>query len=300
MDGTCNHLDRIRKIVDATLGWLSGLPAAPVAYIAEDRTPVATGVRPLLEFGVHSRGGPAELRVGGFRAESRPGTLAVVNAHFRNFGTPRTHWGFWCLSFDVRHGGPVPGIGAAPLLLTAALADPGRVQRRYEALAREFNTPGPAREARVQGAALLLLAELLEGLPGAAPGPQVRSLAVRQAMEWMRAHCRDSGLTLQRVADEVHLSAAHLGRLFRAETGSAPMKYLREVRMARARQLLHRTGLGIAEIAREVGYADPAYFSRLFKSENNGLSPRRFRLRNHAPAAGSGEGFPHDDAPSLW
>ena len=47
-------------------------------------------------------------------------------------------------------------------------------------------------------------------------------------------------------------------------------------RMSRARQLLDSTTLGIAEVAREVGYDDPLYFSRQFR-RTHGMSPRDYR-----------------------
>jgi AraC-like DNA-binding protein len=74
----------------------------------------------------------------------------------------------------------------------------------------------------------------------------------------------------------MHLSESHFGRLFRDETGVAPMKFLRDLRIARACELLRRTHLHVAEIAYDVGYSDPAYFSRLFHRQT-GTSPRAYR-----------------------
>jgi AraC family transcriptional regulator of arabinose operon len=48
------------------------------------------------------------------------------------------------------------------------------------------------------------------------------------------------------------------------------------LRMTRARGLLDRTTLTIAEIARAVGYDDPLYFSRHFR-DRHGVSPREYR-----------------------
>ncbi len=58
-------------------------------------------------------------------------------------------------------------------------------------------------------------------------------------------------------------------------------------RLDRARELLHRTRLTIAEIAREVGFRDPAYFSRIFKACTDGSGPRQFRRSGQAPPAGA-------------
>lgn len=63
------------------------------------------------------------------------------------------------------------------------------------------------------------------------------------------------------------------------------MQYLRDVRLNRARELLHRTRLTIAEIAHEVGFRDAAYFSRIFKARTGGSGPRLFRRSGQAPPA---------------
>ncbi|MCK5802631.1 MAG: hypothetical protein KAI66_07360, partial [Lentisphaeria bacterium] len=83
----------------STIVWLSTLDRAPVWYIAEDRTRVATGCRALLEFGLHTSGSKTDVRVGEHHAVSTPGTLVLMNSHYGNIGEPRTAWRFWCLSF---------------------------------------------------------------------------------------------------------------------------------------------------------------------------------------------------------
>ena len=57
------------------------------------------------------------------------------------------------------------------------------------------------------------------------------------------------------------------------------LAYQTALRMARARQLLDRTAAPVAEIAREVGYEDPFYFSRRFQ-RHHGMSPTQFRRRD--------------------
>ena len=77
-----------------------------------------------------------------------------------------------------------------------------------------------------------------------------------------------------------HLACApgHLSRVCRQASGMSASKLI-EARLVReARRLLAFTGLGIAQIAYELGFNDPAYFTRVF-SRAAGLSPRRFRDR---------------------
>ncbi len=283
MDRTCVMLEKTCKLVRGALDWLSRLDAAPVAYIAEDRTRVATGRRPLLEFGLHARGSEARVRVGKQCLVSRPGTLLVMNAHYGNFGEPRKSWGFWCLSLDVDRSAPWPGVGRSPLLAGAALHNPGAVASCYEAVAREYARPGPGQTARLKGAVLSLLGEALDGLAAGEDGPHRYSPPVETAIGFIHNELRNPALTLAAVARRTHLSEDHFGRLFRSEVGVSPMQYLRDARLQRARQLLHRTRLTVSEIAYEVGFRDPAYFSRVFKACTDGLSPREFRRSGGEP-----------------
>ncbi|MGH2354685.1 MAG: helix-turn-helix transcriptional regulator [Chloroflexota bacterium] len=78
-----------------------------------------------------------------------------------------------------------------------------------------------------------------------------------------------SGIVLAEPPDLPH----HVLLLFRRETGMAPVEYLHRYRLQRARELLERTTLPVAEIAAPVGLPDPYYFSRAFK-RREGVSPR--------------------------
>jgi len=282
MDRTCEMLDKTCELVHLTLDWMSGLDRVPVAYIAEDRTRVSTGRRPYLEFGLHSWGSDTDVQVGEKQVVSTPGDVVVMNAHHGNFGTPRKAWRFWCLSLDVSRSSPLPDVADSPLLAVARLRSPAPVATRYEEVAREYARPGQAQAARLKGALLLLLAELLEGLTPSEDGPHRHSTPVETAVCFMHNGHRNSSLDLADVARHAHLSEAHFGRLFRAEVGVSPMQYLRDVRLNRARELLHRTRLTIGEIAHEVGFRDPAYFSRVFKACTGGMGPRRFRVDRRA------------------
>jgi AraC family transcriptional regulator, transcriptional activator of pobA len=83
-------------------------------------------------------------------------------------------------------------------------------------------------------------------------------------------------LSLRDVADEIGMTPGHLTTVVRRRTGRTVGEWISERRMAEARNLLIETELPISEIARRVGVADPAYFSRLFKRVH-GTSPRTWR-----------------------
>jgi AraC family transcriptional regulator of arabinose operon len=71
-------------------------------------------------------------------------------------------------------------------------------------------------------------------------------------------------------------SPSHFSARFRTVTGHSVTEYVQRLRMARARQLLITSDRTVADIAAAMGYPNPFYFSRHFRTVN-GLSPRDFR-----------------------
>jgi AraC family transcriptional regulator of arabinose operon len=74
------------------------------------------------------------------------------------------------------------------------------------------------------------------------------------------------------------MSPSHFAHLFREETGTTPQRMFEEIRMRRASQLLLSTGLNIGEIAQDLGYENPFYFSRRF-SKFWRVSPSAYRAQ---------------------
>lgn len=79
-------------------------------------------------------------------------------------------------------------------------------------------------------------------------------------------------------AAALSVSTTHLSRLSRAETGDSALRLIDARTLREARRYLAYTNLNIATIAYELGFKDPAYFTRFF-SRNGGLSPRAFRAQ---------------------
>jgi AraC family transcriptional activator of pobA len=72
------------------------------------------------------------------------------------------------------------------------------------------------------------------------------------------------------------VSPTHLSRVARAATGRSAIRMIEARIMREARRNLAYTNLGISTIAYSLGYADPAYFTRVFK-QDAGVSPKAFR-----------------------
>ncbi len=90
------------------------------------------------------------------------------------------------------------------------------------------------------------------------------SLAKRRVLELIDAGL-DARLTIESLAHEVGLSAAHFARAFKQTLGRAPHQYLLGRRLERARQLIETTDASLWDIAQRTGFADQAHFTRLFK-----------------------------------
>lgn len=98
---------------------------------------------------------------------------------------------------------------------------------------------------------------------------------VRQAMDYMRAHCTEH-LSLNDVADHVYVSSWHLSKLINRHVGQSFFDILGRMRMDRAKGLLKHTTLRVHEIADRCGYSDLGHFSKSFK-KITGMTPGEYR-----------------------
>ncbi len=110
---------------------------------------------------------------------------------------------------------------------------------------------------------------------------------VLRTLRFMREHLGEN-LTLAQMAGCAGLSVAHLGAIFRRQLNCSPIEFHIRLRLHRACELLEISDHTVSEIAHALGYADPLYFSRLFR-QKIGQSPSDFRAA-HAPRRSSGQG----------
>lgn len=104
---------------------------------------------------------------------------------------------------------------------------------------------------------------------------------VRRATEFIQNNFAREGLSLQEVADEIHISPTYLSIIFKKEKGINFVDFLFETRMKEAMRLLLMEDLKTYEVAERVGYANPQYFSVSFK-KYTGVSPTEFKQSNKA------------------
>ena len=84
------------------------------------------------------------------------------------------------------------------------------------------------------------------------------------AMEYIFKHYQENTLSINEIADSVHLSIGHLCGIFKKETQKTVKGYITEVRIEEAKKLLEEGELKIYEVSLAVGYQSSQYFSQIF------------------------------------
>lgn len=102
---------------------------------------------------------------------------------------------------------------------------------------------------------------------------------VFKAQEYVHTNYSDESLSLDRVCQALNVSNSYFSTIFKKETGNSFIGYLTDYRMEQASRLLLETNEKNYIIAKEVGYADPNYFSYVFKRKF-GVSPSKYRAEH--------------------
>ncbi len=111
--------------------------------------------------------------------------------------------------------------------------------------------------------------------------PAVTDAFLQKAEEIILLHLSEDTFNGSTLAKALLLSRSQLYRKIKALTGLSTAIYIRRVRLRQAKQLLQQRNLSITEIAYQVGFKSPAYFSKAFK-EVFGHSPRDNRTEESA------------------
>ena len=250
--GTVHNAERPHSLVRAggTRSWLMEYTAGGCAEL---RTETGT-------HGLHE--GDIFL----YRPEVRQdyGMVGEWNHHWVSF-FPRSHWSRW---LDWPELDP----GLARLRVT----DP-RLRKTVLGLFREGTELSrmpwhqTAEFITNQVERILLWLDTINPLHGEA----LLDNRVRNTLQFIAQHHRER-LTLATLARECALSPSRFSHLFRYEMNVAPLQYLNRYRIDRAKEMLRWTTEPIAEIAYNVGFDNPLYFSRIFH-KHVGRSPRDYR-----------------------
>jgi AraC family transcriptional regulator, transcriptional activator of pobA len=213
--------------------------------------------------------GSAAMEVGGRRLTFGPGQVAIYLPTI-----PHRFWAEEAVNefswFTVDGPGSeelVLEMGLRPGVYTAPPPTPERLQEMADAL-RDQSLPGR------RAASLLAIREwyrLANDIREPAPLALVAQVRHLIAQEFS-----DPGLSIAAIAKRLGYHRASLSRLFHQQAGQTIIDHLAEVRLREARALLAHTEERIAEVARQCGFSQAAYFCRWFRKQV-GTSPGVFR-----------------------
>jgi signal transduction histidine kinase/DNA-binding response OmpR family regulator/ligand-binding sensor domain-containing protein len=114
--------------------------------------------------------------------------------------------------------------------------------------------------------------------PGDVAVSSLDDVLLKQVMAAIEARMSDEGLGAEEVAREVALSRRHLDRKLMGLTNLSTAEVIRYMRLQRARELLEKNVATVAEVAFQVGFGDPSYFSACFH-ERFGILPSEARRK---------------------
>ena len=115
----------------------------------------------------------------------------------------------------------------------------------------------------------------LISLQPADPSNRISSSYVDRSIHYMKQQI-SVNLTIEHLAEHVHLSRSHYLSVFKRVTGISPMHYFMRLKIQQACQYLDLTDWPIKEISIKVGFQDALYFSRTFH-KIMGQSPSSYR-----------------------
>lgn len=102
--------------------------------------------------------------------------------------------------------------------------------------------------------------------------------AIYQVEQYIRLHYPED-ITLNSLADLVYLNPNYLSNVFAQVTGCTLNRYIKQIRMEKAQELLLNTNMKVSDISQAVGYPNTSYFCKSFQ-KMFGATPERFRQRD--------------------
>jgi AraC-like DNA-binding protein len=126
--------------------------------------------------------------------------------------------------------------------------------------------------------------EIIAAVLGAARGRQSgnrTNAIIRQAKSILEADM-NGALAIDKLVKQLELSVTHFYRLFKEHTGLSPYQYHLQLRINRAKEMLHGTNLPVKEISRELHFESEYNFSKIFKKKTD-FSPTAWRRLSSRP-----------------
>ena len=152
-----------------------------------------------------------------------------------------------------------------------------RVLDEWKALFQDFSRQDYLFEMRSSAKIIKILSVFAEKIDRS--GETLTSKKLRKSIDYIYENF-NRDVTIPELAELEHLSVSRYYTLFKESTGYSPSEYIIVLRINRACTFLQQTDMTVKEIALQVGYHDPFYFSRLFKKYMK-TSPMEYRKQKN-------------------
>lgn len=167
-------------------------------------------------------------------------------------------------------------LGSGPLPWVFSIDDPPAIARLFEELLALLAKDQRGGTVEIASLALgHLVGRLALAKVAAAKAPLVMEERIKQAVAYIESHLADP-IGIEDVARVANLSSSHFMAMFKKHQGCSFLQFYSRRRMEKARELLTTTSLPLREVANLVGYRDPLYFSRIFRTFT-GVAPSTVR-----------------------
>jgi len=225
--------------------------------------------------------GEGELEYEGKRYALKTGDGFVIDCRRPHYchSASRQGWGYHIVHFDgfamrdyfsqINHGGGIK----FSLPAYSGFLD---LRDRLFTVNAEISKSSEAQSSRLLTD---MLTEILLNMPDFDTGEEPER--VKNIREYLDEHFPEN-ISLDGLSARFAVSKYHLCREFKRFTGKSPNEYLIAVRISNAKALLHATDTRVADIARDVGFADYSNFFTIFRKREK-LSPAEYR-RQWQPA----------------
>lgn len=151
----------------------------------------------------------------------------------------------------------------------------GDVADSFRHMFQNFINRDNCYESAVSAQLTLIFVQLRRKINGITPIQSFNATGkIQKSLDYMHRNYKDP-IAITELADIEHLSVSRYCALFRQSTGVSPQNFLIDLRLKTATELMLGTDLSVKQIARNIGYNDPLYFSRLFKARK-GVSPGKY------------------------
>jgi len=231
--------------------------------------------------------GTGVITVEGTEYDPKPGQLMLVPCgikHSYRTVPGNTYYKYWCHFDCVLNDKSLFTFLKVPYIVD--VEDKIEVEKEFEELIQNMNKEDLISVLKVKKSILRIIEEFLSNCRYSFEFPLDESEIIMKILKYIDDNI-DKKISVKDLSSYVHFHPNHFMRYFKEHVGKPPLKYIKDIRIYKAKNLLYLTSETISEIAEKVGYPDVEYFSKRFKRDT-GFSPSDFRKLSRANPTISG------------